>query len=148
MELKLVSAIVAHHRNRSGALKPARSEEEVTFRIVKLIAASFLTLSLGLLLALVGPRFFSQESVSTIGGLIFLASLAVFLFASFRLAWLKAKPPAAPAVHQAITQPDLQAPGAGLLAPPIPSITESTTKLMDDIAPDAQPQQSSRHQTG
>src|SRR5262245_34845047 len=133
MELKLVSAIVAHHRNRSGALKPARSEEEVVFRSVKVIAGSFATLGLGLLIALFGPKFFSQEFLSTVGGFIFLAGLTVFLFTCFRLAWLKAKPRPVPPVHQAITQPDLQAHEAGLLAPPIPSITESTTKLIDDV---------------
>src|SRR5262249_17717537 len=101
-----------------------------------------------LLLALAGPRFFSQEFVPTIGGLVFLAGLIVFLFACFRLAWLKAKPPAAPPVHQAITQPHLQAPEAGLLAPPIPSITESTTKLMDDAPAAPLSHQSSRHPTG
>jgi hypothetical protein len=148
MELKLVSAIVTHHRNRSGTLKPAESEEEVTFRSVKVIAGSFVTLALGLLIALAGPKFFSQEFVPTVGGVLFLAGLVVFLFACFRLAWLKAKPGPSPPIHQAITQPDLQTTNAALLAPPIPSVTESTTKLMDDVAATPQPQQSSRHQTG
>ena len=92
MPLKLVSAIVAHHRGRSGALEPAKSEEEVTFGSVKVIVASFFTLAFGLLIALAGPRFFSQEIVPTVGGLIFLAGILVFLFACFRLAWLKARP--------------------------------------------------------
>jgi hypothetical protein len=132
MELKLVSAIVAHHR-RSGALKATKSEEEITFRSVKLIAVGFLTLALGLLIALAGPKLFGQESVSTIGGLIFLAGLAVFLLASFHLAWTRARPRQAPDMNEAITQANLKAPEAALLAPRPPSITESTTRLIDDI---------------
>jgi hypothetical protein len=133
MPLKLVSAIVAHHRGRSGALKPAKSEEEVTFGSVKVIVASFFTLAFGLLIALAGPKFFNQEIVPTVGGLIFLAGILVFLFACFRLAWLKARPRPSPPLHQAITQPDLETPEAVLLAPPIASVTESTTRLMDDV---------------
>ena len=95
MELKLVSALLANHRSRSGALKPGKSEEEITFRSVKLIAGSFLTLCLGLLVALAGPRFFDQAFIPGVGGFIFLLGLAVFLFACFRLAWMKAVPRAA-----------------------------------------------------
>src|SRR5215469_15713877 len=146
MELKLVSAIVAHHRNRSGPLKPPKSEEEVTFQSVKLMAASFLALALGLLTALAGPRFSSQEFVPTVGGWVFLAGLIVFLFTSFRLAWLKAKPRRSPPLHQGTTQPGLQVTDAGLLAPPIPSITESTTRLMDDT-PATPGHQDSTHQS-
>jgi len=148
MQLKLVSAIVAHHRGRSGAQGPAKSEEEITFGSVKVIAASFLTLAFGLLIALVGPKVFSQEFVPTLGGLIFLAGMIVFLFACFRLAWLKARPRPSPPEHQAITQPDLQPPEAALLAPPIPSVTESTTRLMDDVPAVQQPQRSSGQQAG
>jgi hypothetical protein len=148
MELQMVSALLANHRSRSGALKPGKSEEEITFRSVKLIAGSFLTLCLGLLIALAGPRFFNQEFVPTVGGFLFLAGLLVFLFASFRLAWMKARPRRAPAMHEAITQSDLKAPTAASLAPPIPSITESTTRLMDDVQPGPRPQQTSGHQAG
>ena len=133
MQLKLVSAIVAHHRGRSGAEGPAKSEQEITFGSVKVITASFVTLALGLLIALAGPKLVSQEFVPALGGLIFLAAMIVFLFACFRLAWLKARPRPSPPLHQAITQPDLETPEAVLLAPPIASVTESTTRLMDDV---------------
>jgi ribose/xylose/arabinose/galactoside ABC-type transport system permease subunit len=148
MQLKLVSAIVAHHRGRSGVQDPAKSEEEITFSSVKVIAASFITLAFGLLIALVGPKLFSQEFVPTLGGMIFLAGMIVFLFACFRLAWLKARPRRSTPDHQAITQPDLQPPEPALLAPPIPSVTESTTRLMDEVPAVPPPQQSSGHQAG
>jgi hypothetical protein len=115
-------------------LRPAKSEEEITFNSVKVIAASFLAIAFGLLIALAGPKLFSQEFVPTVGGLIFLAGMIVFLFACFRLAWLKARPRRpSPPEHQAITQPDLQTPEVPMIAPPIPSVTESTTRLMDDV---------------
>jgi len=148
MQLKLVSAIVAHHRGKSGAEGPAKSEQEITFGSVKVITASFVTLALGLLIALAGPKLFSQEFVPTLGGLIFLAAMFVFLFACFRLAWLRARPRRSPFVHQAITQPDLQAPEAALLAPPISSVTESTTRLMDEVPAVPPPRQSSGQQAG
>src|SRR5215472_17033322 len=148
MQLKLVSAIVAHHRGRSGAQGPAKSEEEITFGSVKVIAASFVALALGLLIALAGPKLLSQEYVPTVGGLIFLVAMIVFLFSSFRLAWLKARPRHSQSVHQAITQPDLKTPEAALLDPPIPSVTESTTRLMDEVPDVPRPQRSSSHQGG
>jgi hypothetical protein len=135
MELRLVSALLAHHRGKSGALKPPRSEEETTFRSVKLIAGSFLAICVGLLIALVGPKIFGQESLSTVGGLIFIAGLAVCLLASFYLAWTKARPRRPPPLPEAITRPDLKASAAALLQPEIPSITESTTRLMEDETP-------------
>jgi hypothetical protein len=150
MELRLVSALLAQHRGKSGALKAAKSEEELTFRSVKVIALSFLTICLGLLIALVGPKVFGQESsISSVGGYIFLAGLAVCLFASFHLAWTRAKPRRPPAIPEAITQPDLKADAADLLQSQIPSITESTTRLMDDdIAARPRAQESSGRQTG
>src|SRR5215831_3315488 len=56
MELKLVSALLAHHRKRSGSLKPIKSDDDATFRSVRLIAAGFLALAFGLLIALAGFR--------------------------------------------------------------------------------------------
>ena len=147
MELKMVSALLAHHRHRSGPLKADRSEEEITFKYVRLIVGSLVTLAVGLLIALAGPLIGNFQFLATIGGLVFLAGLAVVMFASFRLAWLKAKPKGRPPVVEAITRSDLDTFDANLLEPPIPSITESTTKLMDDVPQVPRPQQASGQQS-
>ena len=139
MELKFVSALLAHHRGKSGRLSLAGAEEEATFRSVKLIAGSFLTICIGLLIALVGPKIFGQQVISTVGGFIFIAGLVVCLLASFHLAWTKARPRRPPALPEAITQSDLNAAARDLLHGEIPSITEGTTRLIDDDVPSPLP---------
>ena len=131
MELEPVAALVASRRLPPVSFKPSKSDQEITFRAVKLITAGVLFFFLGAIVSIAGRRLFNREDLGTVGVFLLMFGLIMMVFALFQGLWAKTKPRPTGRTD-ATTQPDLNPLAANPLPAPIPSITESTTRIIDE----------------
>jgi len=83
----------------------------------------------------VGKEFFHTNAASGVATLIAIGGMFLVFFALFFGLWLKAKPrPNLSADPQAgpVTRPELNGAPEATLRAPIPSVTESTTRAMQE----------------
>ena len=131
MELEPVAALIAA-RNAGGPApsEPPKFDWQINFRAVRLLRAGFSFLSLGIALAVIGGALFHQESLTDLG--MAMSVWGVVTIALALVQGLKARTQSKPAVRAgADTQPELRPPADASLAAGVPSVTESTTRLMD-----------------
>ena len=135
MELEAINALVTARHSVSRPLKSGTSDQQISFRVAKLILAGAFTLLTGGLIGVVGKEFFHTNAVSGVATLIAIGGMFLVVFALFFGLWLKAKPrPNVSTDPQAgpVTRPELNGAPEATLPAPIPSVTESTTRAMQE----------------
>ena len=142
MELEPVAALVASRGTLHTSFKPSKSDQEIAFRTVKLITAGVIIFFLGAIISLAGRRLFNREDIGTVGVFVLFSGLITTVFALFQGLWAKTMPRPTRR-SDPTTQPDLDSPSAAHALPgTIPSITESTTRIIDE-----DPQPASDHRS-
>jgi len=140
MELEPVAALVAARGTLSSSSSSAKPDQQITFRAVKLVAAGASFFLSGAILSFAGRMIFQRDDVVNLGVLALLFGLVMILFAFFQGLWAKTRPPTTartgantqPNLDQPnLEQPNLEQPRPNGLPSPMPSVTESTTKLME-----------------
>jgi hypothetical protein len=135
MELEPVAALLAARGEPSSSLASAKSDRDITFRAVKLVAAGASFFFSGAILSFAGRMLFQREDAVNLGVLALFFGLVMIMFAFFQWLWAKTRP-RTPARARANTQPNLEPPHLEEPRPKrlpssMPSVTESTTKLME-----------------
>jgi len=136
MELEPVAALVAGRGTLSSSSSAAKPDQEITFRAVKLVTAGASLFLSGAIVSFAGRKLFQREDVVNLGVLALFFGLVMIVFALFQGLWAKTRPRTT-ARAGANTQPDLELPNLEQPRPnglpsPMPSVTESTTKLMEE----------------
>jgi hypothetical protein len=135
MELEPVAALLAVHARPSPSSNSAKPEQEITFRAVKLVAAGASFFFSGAILSFAGRRLFQREDVVNLGVLALFFGLVMIVFALFQGLWAKTRPrttaPAGGNTQPNLQPPHLEQPRPNGLPSPMPSVTESTTKLIE-----------------
>jgi len=140
MELEPVAALVAARGTLSSSSSSAKPDQQITFRAVKLVAAGASFFLSGAILSFAGRMIFQRDDVVNLGVLALLFGLVMILFAFFQGLWAKTRPRTTartgantqPNLDQPnLEQPNLEQPRPNGLPSPMPSVTESTTKLME-----------------
>jgi hypothetical protein len=130
MELEPVSALLTNRGTPSPSFKPGKSDQEVIFRAVKLITGGVLFFFLGGIVSAAGNRLFHREDITSLGVFFLIFGAFLAAFALFQGLWARTKP-RPEARTDAKTQPDLKSPLGEAPPPVIPSITGSTTRMID-----------------
>jgi len=136
MELAPVAALVDSRRIPPESFKPAKSDREITFRAVKAITAGVFLFFLGAIVSLAGRRVFLREDITTAGVFLLFFGLILIVFAFFQGLWGKTMPQPTGRT-EATTQPDLNPLAARALPATIPSVTESTTRIIEEDSKDS-----------
>ena len=140
MELEPVAALVAGRGTLSSSSSSAKPDQQITFRAVKLVAAGASFFLSGAILSFAGRKLFQRDDVVNLGVLALFFGLVMIMFAFLQGLWAKSRPRttarAGANTQPNLDQPNLEQPNLEQARPiglpsPMPSVTESTTKLME-----------------
>jgi hypothetical protein len=129
MEMGRVVALVVEHGSPMSSATHRKSDREIDLRALRMAAAGVALFLIGALVSVAGKRVFHQDDVTTLGIFLLVFGMIMGVFAIARGLWSRTKA-LTPARFQANTQAELQPP-KGQALPGTPSVTESTTRIMD-----------------
>jgi hypothetical protein len=130
MGLERVAALVGEQGSPMTSVTKGKSGREIELRALRVITAGVVLFLIGVLVCVAGKRLFHQDEVTTLGIFLLVFGLIMGVLGIVQGLWstTKAQPPARLETN---TRRGLRTPTAEALPAPTPSVTESTTRIID-----------------